>query len=185
MDLSSLKPCDLWTSLCHPMPGLMQKGLGRQRDAQPSRYHLTALIYCTHGANLPFFWPAQIYTDFRVDFGEYFFTGWKVFFSHPFSCEPGQRKRSSPFVVLKGCCLWKLGALMIPSASVLYAAVIWRISIWSYTALTAGLHGALLSAAARAAMSTEDAPHSAAARQFHHQRSVLTRHSHPWWKRHD
>lgn len=57
---------------------------------------------------------------------------------------------------------------MIPSASVLYAAVIWRISIWSYTALTAGLHGALLSAAARAAMSTEDAPpHSAAARQFH------------------
>lgn len=55
MDLSSLKPCDLWTSLCHPMPGLMQKGLGRQRDAQPSRYHLTALIYCTHGANLPFF----------------------------------------------------------------------------------------------------------------------------------
>lgn len=55
MDLNSLKPCDLWTSLCHPMPGLMQKGLGRQRDAQPSRYHLTALIYCTHGANLPFF----------------------------------------------------------------------------------------------------------------------------------
>lgn len=54
MDLSALKPCDLWTSLCHPMPGLMQKGLGRQRDAQPSRYHLTALIYCTHGANLPF-----------------------------------------------------------------------------------------------------------------------------------
>lgn len=55
MDLSSLKPCDLWTSLCHPMPGLMQKGLGRQRDAQPSRCHLTALIYCTHAANLPLF----------------------------------------------------------------------------------------------------------------------------------
>uniref|UniRef100_A0A3Q4I0U5 Transient receptor potential cation channel, subfamily M, member 3 n=1 Tax=Neolamprologus brichardi TaxID=32507 RepID=A0A3Q4I0U5_NEOBR len=27
-----IQPCDLWTSLCHPMPGLIQKGLGRQRD---------------------------------------------------------------------------------------------------------------------------------------------------------
>lgn len=132
-----------------------------------------------------FFWPAQIYTDFRVDFGEYFFTGWKVFFLILSAANLDSGSIPRLFVILKGCFLWKLGALMIPSASVLYAAVIWRISIWSYTALTAGLHGALLSAAARAAMSTEDAPHSAAARQFHHQRSVLTRHSHPWWKRHD
>lgn len=50
-ECSALKPCDLWTSLCHPMPGLMQKGLGRQRDAQPSRNHLTVRIYDTQGPN--------------------------------------------------------------------------------------------------------------------------------------
>lgn len=42
--LSSLlicQSCDLWTSLCHPMPGVMSKGLGRQRDAQMSwKHHL-------------------------------------------------------------------------------------------------------------------------------------------------
>lgn len=88
---SSQQPCDLWTSLCHPMPGLMQKGLGRQRDAQLSRNHLTVLIYGAHGANLPFFDPGWIYTDFRVDFGGYFVSGWVLFFfPPPFSCEPAE-----------------------------------------------------------------------------------------------
>lgn len=31
--------CGLWTSLCHPMPGVMSMGLGRQRDAQMSWKH--------------------------------------------------------------------------------------------------------------------------------------------------
>lgn len=39
-----IQSCDLWTSLCHPMPGIIQKGLGRQRDAQSSYKLLTSRI---------------------------------------------------------------------------------------------------------------------------------------------
>lgn len=48
--LFTIQSCDPWPSLCHPMPGLIQKGLGRQRDAQSSSKHLTIhmmVMYCT------------------------------------------------------------------------------------------------------------------------------------------
>lgn len=57
---------------------------------------------------------------------------------------------------------------MIRSASVLYAAVIWKISAWSLAAPAAGLYAGPLSAAALPLTPAVDAPHSAAARRFHH-----------------
>lgn len=131
------QPCDLWTSLCHPMPGLMQKGLGRQRDAQLSPNRLTLLIHSTRWANPPLItWFKYTLTSESTMVSVSSQAGRLVFFSPPLCWEPAKAFPAR----LRRLVVRKHRASMIPSASELYAAVICRISMWSLAAHPAGLY---------------------------------------------